>query len=163
MNTIRKVRIGDAKDICDIYNYYVENTIITFETELITEAEMAKRIGALAQEFPYFVVEVEGRVVGYCYLHDWHTRSAYVTSKEITIYLHRDFTKKGLGVSLYNHLFQEIASSNIHSLIACISLPNEPSVKFHESLGFKQVSHLREIGRKFDQWQDVGHWQLIFH
>lgn len=30
---IRSVRISDAKDIVDIYNYYILNTNITFELE----------------------------------------------------------------------------------------------------------------------------------
>ena len=33
---IRKVEIADAKAIVDIYNYYVENTAISFETEPLT-------------------------------------------------------------------------------------------------------------------------------
>ena len=41
---IRKVEIADAKAIVDIYNYYVENTAISFETEPLTVNEMAERI-----------------------------------------------------------------------------------------------------------------------
>ena len=42
-----------------------------------------------------------------------------------------------------------------------IALPNEASVGLHEKLGFKKVAHFNEVGFKFDQWIDVGYWQLI--
>lgn len=45
-------------------------------------------------------------------------------------------------------------------LIAGICIPNEGSVKLHEKFGFKQASHMKEIGWKFNQWRDVGHWLL---
>ena len=62
---IRKVTLEDAKGICDIYNYYVENTAITFETTAVSETEMKQRIsGFLDEGFPYFVGELDGKIVG---------------------------------------------------------------------------------------------------
>ena len=54
---IRKVEIADAKAIVDIYNYYVENTAISFETEALTVNEMAERIKDISSKFPYFVYD----------------------------------------------------------------------------------------------------------
>ena len=42
-----------------------------------------------------------------------------------------------------------------------IALPNAASVAVHEKAGFRKAGHLHEIGRKFDQWIDVGYWQLL--
>ena len=55
----------------------------------------------------------------------------------------------------------EIYINDIHALIAGICISNESSVHLHEKFGFKQASHMKEIGWKFDQWRDVEHWQLI--
>ena len=41
---IRKVIPTDIADITAIYNYYIKNTCITFETELVTEEEMSRRM-----------------------------------------------------------------------------------------------------------------------
>lgn len=159
---IRKVTSDDAKGICDIYNYYVRETAITFETGMITETEMKQRIAGFQEaNFPYLVGEIDGKIAGYCYLHNWNNRCAYSSTKEITIYLDKDLQGKGLGTILYQHLFKEIYKDDIHALIAGICIPNEGSVSLHERFGFRQVSHMKEIGRKFDQWRDVGHWQLI--
>jgi L-amino acid N-acyltransferase YncA len=38
---IRKVIAGDASAVACIYNYYVENTDITFEEESVSEVAMA--------------------------------------------------------------------------------------------------------------------------
>ncbi len=34
-------------------------------------------------------------------------------------------------------------------------------IALHEKLGFTKVGHLKEVGRKFDQWIDVGYWQKV--
>lgn len=144
---IRKVTLDDAQGICDIYNYYVENTAITFETAVVNENEMKQRIsGFLNEDWPYFVVEINGKIVGYCYLHNWNNRCAYSSTKEITIYLDKDHKRRGLGTILYQHLFKIIYKDNIHALIADICVPNAGSIHLHEKFGFKQVSHMEEIG-----------------
>jgi L-amino acid N-acyltransferase YncA len=161
---IRQVTLNDAKDICDIYNYYVENTAVTFETAAVSVDEMKQRIaGCLNEGSLYYVGEVEGKITGYCYLHNWNNRSAYSLTKEITIYLNKKQTGKGLGTALYRHLFDEIYKTDIHVIIAGICIPNERSVRLHEKFGLKQVSDMKELGWKFGKWHDVGHWQLIIN
>jgi len=161
---IRKVTLNDANRICEIYNYYIENTAVTFETVPVSVEEMKERIGDIINSgFPYSVGEIEDNIVGYYYIHKWNGRCAYSFTKEVTIYLDKDQTGKGYGSTLYNHLFQNIDKENIHVLIAGICIPNDGSVKLYEKFGFKQASHMKEIGWKFNQWQDVGHWLLNFN
>ena len=52
---IRPVNISDAEKIAEIYNYYIANSTATFETEILTVAEMQKRIEEISAEFPYYV------------------------------------------------------------------------------------------------------------
>ena len=67
--TVRSVSPYDAEAIADIYNEYVLNTTISFETEALTVEAMRSRISGLACKYPYFVAERDGRVAGYCYAH----------------------------------------------------------------------------------------------
>jgi L-amino acid N-acyltransferase YncA len=46
-------------------------------------------------------------------------------------------------------------------VLAGIALPNSASVGLHEAFGFAKVGQMREVGRKFGQWLDVGYWQLV--
>lgn len=161
---IRKVTLDDARRICEIYNYYVENTAVTFETAPVSEAEMKERIKeTINAGLPYYVGEIDGNIIGYYYIHKWNNRCAYSSTQEVTIYLDSAQTGKGLGSMLYEHLFRNINKENIHALIAGICIPNEGSVKLHEKFGFKQASHMKEIGWKLNQWRDVGHWQIILN
>ena len=54
-----------------------------------------------------------------------------------------------------------VAETHIHAIIAGISLPNDPSIRFHEKLGFMKVAHFREVGYKLGRWIDVGYWELL--
>ena len=50
---------------------------------------------------------------------------------------------------------------NVKVLVACITYGNESSIKFHERLGFEQVSHFKQVGMKFGRTLDVVDYQLI--
>jgi L-amino acid N-acyltransferase YncA len=158
---IREARTEDEEAICKIYNHYIINTIITFEEEPVSLGEMKDRILRVTLTFPWLVSEKNGIVNGYAYVANWKTRSAYRFSVESTIYLHPDFIGKGLGRKLYASLISDLRNRSLHSVIGVIALPNESSVALHERLGFQKVAHLKEVGWKFNQWIDVGYWQLI--
>ena len=87
---IRNVNATDAQAIAHIYNHYVLNTNISFETQAVTTADMLHRITSISAQYPYLVYEHEGHVVGYCYAHLWKERVAYSQTLETTIYLHPD-------------------------------------------------------------------------
>ena len=152
---IREVCLKDAKDIAEIYNTYIEQTTITFETSPVNEEEMRKRIQDISAHYPYFVYEKNGEIIGYCYAHKWKEKKAYNHTAETTIYLKRNQCGKGIGKELMNTLIDACKEKGIHALIACITVPNEASVKLHESLGFQQVSRFYEVGYKFDRRLDV--------
>lgn len=158
---IRRVEIKDAEDITAIYSYYIENTIITFEEELITVKEMASRIETISSKYPFLVYEENGKVVGYAYATQWKARSAYRNSAENTIYLHPDAKGKGIGSILFSKFLDEIKKTDLHVLVGGIALPNEASVALHEKFGFKKIAQFEEIGFKFGKWIDVGYWELI--
>lgn len=158
---IRKVEIADAKAIVDIYNYYVENTAISFETEALTVNEMAERIKEISSQFPYFVYEKDGKILGYCYAHQWKERAAYSKTLETTIYIDKDVRHQGLGRIMVKLLIDLCRNEGYRALIACITQGNEASIKMHESLGFKQVSEFKEVGFKFDTWLDVVDLELL--
>jgi phosphinothricin acetyltransferase len=157
---IRKVEIRDAINITAIYNYYIENTIITFEEKPITVKEMASRIESISSQYPYLVYEENGMVVGYAYATQWKTRSAYRYSAENTIYLHPDSKGKGIGSTLFSKFLDEIKNTNLHVIVGGIALPNAASVALHEKFGFKKIAQFEEIGFKFGKWIDVGYWEL---
>lgn len=160
---VRIVDIKDASSINDIYNHYIVNTIITFEVEPLTQQLMEERIAEISANYPYLVYEENSNVVGYCYANSWKSRCAYSSTLETTVYVHPDYTGKGIGKALMQELIKSIEKNSAHALIAGISLPNEASIKLHEHMGFEKVAHFKQVGRKFNDWIDVGNWELMLN
>ena len=159
---IRAATAADAAAIADIYNHYVRDTIVTFEEEVITAAEVKWRIGEVAAiPLPWLVCVEDGVILGYAYANKWKSRCAYRYSAESTIYMAKNATGRGLGTRLYTALIDDLRSRSIHSVIGGVALPNDASVALHEKLGFKKIGQFREVGWKFEQWIDVGYWELI--
>jgi L-amino acid N-acyltransferase YncA len=158
---IRVVKGADAAHIAKIYNHYILNTLITFEEQLVTPEEILERIKSVTAEYPWLVYEDNGRVVGYAYATRWKERSAYRHTVEAAIYLDVQDIGKHVGSQLTTALLDELRARKTHSVLAGIALPNTASVKLCEKFGFAKVGQLREVGYKFDQWVDVGYWELI--
>jgi phosphinothricin acetyltransferase len=134
---IRPVRPTDAPAIRDIYNYYIENTVATFEEEPVTLSAMEGRIRDITAKYPWFVWEEAGEVTGYAYAHKWHERAAYRFSAEDSIYLKSGCEGKGIGRKLLIPVLGELKKMGVHVVMSVITLPNERSVALHEHFGFK--------------------------
>ena len=158
---IRPVEEKDIQQICDIYNWYVRESVITFDLEEKKVEDLSRELQLISQDFPVLAVVQDDVVMGYAYANRWKARRAYDRTVESSIYMQPDYTSKGLGYHLYLNLINQLKKKGIHSIIAGISLPNVTSVRLHEKMGFHKVAHFREIGYKFGKWVDVGHWELI--
>ena len=154
---IRNAKEKDAAAICEIYNHYVATTHISFDE---SEVSVEKFLKLIQDQTPFLVYEVDEKVVGFAYTAPWKSKPAYRFTHESTIYLKSGATNKGVGSSLYKALIEQAKDLGLHSLVACIALPHEQSVHFHEKLEFIKTAHFEEVGFKFDRWLDVGYWQL---
>ena len=158
---IRPATPADAAALAAIYNPYITDTVITFEEEPVSAEEMAGRIRKVSATYPWIVWEEEGQVLGYAYASSWRSRHAYRFAVETTVYVDLAHQRKGIGEKLYRELVVAMRDYGFHSALGCLALPNDPSVTLHEKLGFTKVAHMKEAGWKFDQWVDVGFWELI--
>ncbi|HTW73754.1 MAG TPA: arsinothricin resistance N-acetyltransferase ArsN1 family B [Steroidobacteraceae bacterium] len=159
---LRSATAADAEALADIYNPYVLATVITFEEQPVSAADMAGRVAEVGQlSLPWLVAERDGRVVGYAYATRWKSRSAYRLSTETAVYLEPGSWGRGVGSRLYAQLLLALHERGIHVALAGIALPNPASVALHEKLGFRKVGQLPEVGFKLGRWVDVGYWQRI--
>jgi phosphinothricin acetyltransferase len=158
--TIRPATEADAPAVAEIYNWYVANTTITFEVDAVPAGEIVQRMRNVLAAHDWLVLERAGEVLGYAYAARYHARAAYGLSTESTIYLRNGLGGQGLGTALYGELVRRTFARGYRQMVGGIALPNDASVRLHEKLGFVKVSHFPRIGRKFERWVDVGHWQL---
>jgi L-amino acid N-acyltransferase YncA len=158
---IRTCLPSDASQVCEIYNHYVRETVVTFEEAPVSEHEMARRIGDVTERLPWLVLAHGGSVIGYAYATWWKVRSAYRFAVESTIYLSRHLARRGIGTELYRALIADLRGRNVHCAIGGIALPNPGSVALHEKLGFSKVAQFKEVGWKLGRWVDVGYWERV--
>lgn len=161
MQTIREVELRDASDILGIYNYYIANSISTFDEEQKTLAYIENKISSISIKYPWYVIEDNRKIIAFAYADQWKDKSAYDKSVESTIYVSNNARGKGLGHKIYKHLIDKLKQDGYHSITGIISLPNDESISLHEKLGFEKVAHFKEIGSKFNMIIDVACWQLI--
>lgn len=158
---IRPAEEKHASQICDIYNHYVQNTVVTFDLENKDDDFFKNEIARISKEFPFQVAVQGDLVLGFAFAKSWKDRIAYKNTVESSIYMNPEYTSKGIGYHLYINLIDQLRNKGIHSIIAGVSLPNVTSVRLHEKVGFHKVAHFREVGHKFDKWIDVGYWELL--
>jgi len=169
---IRPARRNDIKAITDIYNHYVEHTAITFDTSPHLSEDRLDWFDQFKAETIHqclvICVESEDKksenkkgeneksvIKGYACSSIFRQKPAYDTSVETTIYLHPNAQKQGLGRMLYTQLLNNLDQLNIHRVYGIITLPNEGSIRLHESLGYTRIGILSEVGYKFNQYWDT--------
>lgn len=159
---IRKVKLTDAENIVNIYNYYIKETTVTFEIEELTIKDMEMRIKkTLDSGYPFIVYEEDGKIKGYAYVKKWRERASYKNTLETSVYVDNNMKNNGIGRILYKALIKECKDIGVHVLIGVLSDTNFISKKFHENIGFKKTGHFREVANKFNKFIDVEFWSLI--
>ncbi len=157
---IRPYSPADIDAVAEIYGHYVRETVITFETEVPSPAEMAERFATiLSKGHPLMIGEMDGRVVGYAYASTYRVRAAYRFTCENSIYLAPDLVGKGFGGQLLGRLIEDSAKAGLKQMIAVITAERANSIRLHEKHGFRMIGRHDAIGYKFDRWLDIVHMQ----
>jgi phosphinothricin acetyltransferase len=151
---------ADAGACAAIYRPYVEASAISFEEAAPDAEEFRRRIESYGASHAWLVAEAGGAVAGYAYACAFNERLVYRWSAGVSVYVAEDRRGQGIGRALYTQLFDRLRARGFRMACAGITLPNEASVRLHESLGFEPVGVYREIGWKQGRWWDVGWWQL---
>ncbi len=160
MVLIRLASEADAAGIAEVYRPYVKDSRISFEEQAPDAVEMARRIaGDRPGFYPWLVGDEAGRILGFASSSPFRTRPAYRWSVETGIYLAHGAYGRGLGKSLLSALTDLLQRQGYVTATGAIALPNDPSVRLHEALGFEPAGTYRGTGFKMGEWIDVGLWQ----
>jgi phosphinothricin acetyltransferase len=159
-SSIRLATERDAGQVAAIYAPNVTDTIVSFETEAPSADEMRRRIEVALERYPWLVCEHRGRVLGYAYAGPHGSRAAYRWSVDVSVYVHEEARRRGVGRALYASLIAALSLQGFYNAYAGATLPNPASVGLHESVGFRAVGVYRGVGYKLGAWHDVGWWHL---
>lgn len=153
---IREAGEEDMAQIAEIYAHHVMKGLASFEETAPSVEEMLGRMRAVrAAGLPYLVLEIEARVVGYCYATPYRARSAYRFSVEDSVYVREGFGGRGIGRQLLAALLDYCGAGPWKQVIAVIGdSGNHASIGLHQALGFRVVGTLESVGFKFGRWVD---------
>lgn len=154
---------ADLTALTDIYNHYVLETPITFDTAVFTPEERRPWLLSHLEDGRHRLIvagpENSQRILGYAASSAFRAKPAYGTSVEVSVYLAPDAGGRGVGTLLYKALFEALAGEDLHRAYAGIVPPNEASLRLHERFGFRHVGTYREVGRKFGRYWDVAWYE----
>jgi L-amino acid N-acyltransferase YncA len=158
--TVRTACLQDAATCIAIYRPYVENTVISWETEVPSLEVMASRIASAQEAHEWLVLEQDDQVIGFAYGHALIRVPSFKWSVETGIYISGDHHRVGNGRRLYAELLRRLAERGYRRAFAGITQPNETSNAFHRSFGFEDAGVYRRVEWKHDRWHDVAWMQL---
>lgn len=152
---IRDATARDLPDVREIYNYYVINSVVTFDEDAMTLREWRAKHAYLHKlGLPFLVaVSPSGQVLGYALVSPWKQKRAYRYTVENSIYLRPAATGKGLGDALLAALIDRSRTAGLKEILAVVADKGaEGSLRLHEKFGFTEIGRMGRVGYKFDRW-----------
>ncbi|MGV9878922.1 N-acetyltransferase family protein [Streptomyces sp. NPDC003006] len=158
---------SDLDPLTDLYNHYVRETAITFDTVVFLPEERRPWLLSHPEDGPHRLLVAQepdsgahpGRLLGYTTSSPFRPKPAYSTSVEVSVYCAPDAAGRGIGTLLYKALFEALEGEDLHRAYAGIARPNEASVRLHERFGFRHVGTYEDVGRKFGRYWDVAWYE----
>ncbi len=158
---IRPVLPDDAAALLEIYAPWVKDSAVSFEETVPTVTEMRERIQRYTRTHPWLVaLDPQKSILGYAYASSYRERGAYRWVTEVSAYVREGGRRAGVGKALYARLMALLREQGFTRAYAVITLPNEASARFHESLGFRPFAVYQQVGFKRGAWHDVGWWEM---
>ncbi|MFD4631200.1 GNAT family N-acetyltransferase [Streptomyces sp. NPDC058284] len=159
---------ADLEALTDLYNHYVRETAVTFDTVALRPEERRPWLLSHPEDGPHRLLVAQerdsglrpSRVLGYATSSPFRPKPAYSTSVEVSVYCAPEAVGRGIGTLLYRALFDALRGEDLHRAYAGVALPNEASVRLHERFGFRHVGTYEEAGRKFGRYWDVAWYEL---
>jgi len=145
--SIRTAVANDLPAIVDIYNSTVASRIVTAELEPASvESKRAWFLEHREPQRPLWVsIGADGSITGWVSLSNFNPRAAYHRTAEISVYVHADARRKGLGRVLVQHAIDRAPLAGVDALVGLVFGHNAPSLALFESFGFERWGQLPGI------------------
>jgi phosphinothricin acetyltransferase len=101
-------------------------------------------------------------ILGFSSYAGWRSAEGYRHSVEHSVHVRVDARGRGVGSALMHDLLRRASAKEIHVMVGAVDASNSESLRFHARLGFEEVAHFREVGRKFGRWLDLVFVQRLF-
>jgi phosphinothricin acetyltransferase len=148
---IRDALEQDMPQVRDIYNFFIQNTVITFDDKPLDLGYWQDIYQLLTKNSLPFIVLARGeQVLGFAYVAPWRQKTSYLKIVENSIYLAAAATGKKLGSRLFAELIERCRQSGIKEIIAVIADRGaHASIALHKKHGFLEQGHLADVAVRF--------------
>ena len=148
---IKVVESKHWEEIKNIYQLGIDSGVATFETA--PPKDFDQWLQKIDADNSFVILENE-IVLGWASLSKVSTRSVYQGVGEVSIYIHPNAKRKGIGTKLYKHLEESAKSSEYWTIQAQLFTTNDSSKALFDALGFREVGIRKNIGKLGDEWID---------
>lgn len=152
---IRSATEADLPSMVEIYNYYIQNSVVTFDLDSMALQDWADKYKWITElGLPFIVAQSSsGQIIGFAYVAPWRQKAAFKRTVEDSIYLRPAAIGKRVGTKLLEVLLEQAKAAGVKEVVAVISDKGaESSIALHERFGFKHQGHLGKVGFKFGRW-----------
>ncbi|WP_157068467.1 arsinothricin resistance N-acetyltransferase ArsN1 family A [Alicyclobacillus sendaiensis] len=153
--TVRFAVRDDLPAILSIYNQGIEDRIATLEQDAKDTAYIEDWFARHTGRYRVFVAEQGHEVIGWADLHPYSHRCAYAGVGELSVYVHRAWSGKGVGQALLRNLEAFARENGFHKLVLGTFPFNTAGQALYRKMGFREVGVFRNQGQLDGKWVDV--------
>ena len=151
--TIRPATNDDVTAIVGIYNWAVNQTFATIDSEPLSKEEAADWWETHGRRSKLIVATDDSGVIGWARLFPWKQRGIDVV--EDLVYVDPVHHGKGIGRALLTELISQAKGLGYKTIVATVATDNRSGLQLHSKLGFETVGTIRNAANKFDRWMDI--------
>jgi phosphinothricin acetyltransferase len=150
---IRAATHDDLPAIVGLYNWAVNQTFATIDSEPLDTEEAAQWWEAHGKRSKLIVSTDETGVIGWARLFPWKQSGFDVV--EDLVYVDPVHQGRGIGRALLTELIKEAQGLGYRTIVATIATDNRAGLALHSRHGFEVVGTIKNAAHKFDRWMDI--------
>ena len=138
-----------ANAVLEIYQHGIDSGMATFETQV----PAWQKFDLKYHQHPRIVAISDDQLVGWAALSPVSSRECYSGVAEVSVYVHQQHQRKGIGRMLLLQLITESEQNDIWSLLSVIHEENRASIHLHEQCGFRFIGYRERIAQLNGVWR----------
>jgi L-amino acid N-acyltransferase YncA len=149
MITIQPMLASQSAQVLEIYRHGIQSGMATFETEVPEWNVFEKKYLPHSR----IIAQLQEEIVGWAALSPVSQRDCYNGVAEVSVYVHGNHQRQGIGRELLLALISESEKNEIWSLLSVIHEENRASIHLHEQCGFRFIGYREKIAMLDGIWR----------
>ncbi len=160
--SFKPVEKKNLEFISEVYNIYISNSTSTYHIKPLSKKEVEEYFMLDNNLVSAYIIDLKNKNIGFCLLKPYNKhKEGYDHTYEISIYLKKEFHKKGVGIKAVEFLEHIAKGRKMHAIIVGICTENIASNKLFEKCGYQKCGFFKEVGFKFNRWLDTIYYQKL--